>query len=269
MKKLAKAIMIVALIFGLGSCTDSDDNKGMTAVSVRLTDMPGDYQKVNVEVIDVLVKREPVDEATTETEDETGWESIGDVATGIYDLLELTGGVDALLVQGNIPSGMLGQIRLVLGENNTVVIDGTSYPLKTPSAQQSGLKLKLNEELEAGIAYTFLLDFDVDKSVVMAGGSDNINLKPVIRLSVEATSGKISGTVSPSDVQTEVSATNGTDTVSAFTDENGVFVLNGVNPGTYTVTVTPDAASGLAVKTIEDVVVVVGENTDLGAITLE
>jgi hypothetical protein len=272
MKKFVKVITIVALFVGLSSCTDNNDSGELSSVAIKLVDRPGDYEKVNVEVIDVLIKRKAVEENATDstsTDQESGWESVGNVTTGIYDLLELTGGVDALLVEGDIPSGMLGQIRLVLGENNTVVINGVEFPLKTPSAQQSGLKLKVNEELEAGIGYTFILDFNVDKSIVMAGNSGNINLKPVINVSVEAVSGKISGTINPAEVQTEITATDGTNTVSAFADANGVFVLNGVSPGTYTVTTVPAGASGLAEKTISDVEVVAGENTDLGEIVLE
>jgi hypothetical protein len=39
------------------------------------------------------------------------------------------------------------QIRLILGTRNTVVLDIT-YPLSTPSAEQSGLKLQVNQTLQ-------------------------------------------------------------------------------------------------------------------------
>jgi gamma-glutamylcysteine synthetase len=81
-----------------------------------------------------------------EGDDENGWQSIADIDQ-IVDLLELTGGESILLVDDfELPSGMLNQIRLVLGEENTIVIEGEEepIPLKTQSAQQSGLKLKMN-----------------------------------------------------------------------------------------------------------------------------
>lgn len=90
----------------------------------------------------------------------------------MYDLLELTRCVDLLLVDNfDIPSGTLHQIRLVLGDINTIVIDGQTYLLMTPSAEQSGLKIQINQELESDFNYTFILDFDAHQSIVTAGNS--------------------------------------------------------------------------------------------------
>lgn len=257
-------LAIIAITFFNCSNDDNSTNRGTSSISVKLMDRPGDYEHVFVEVLDVKVKvNDPVD-------DENGWVSLEAINTGVYDLLELTGGINVLLVDDYpIPSGTLNQIRLILGENNSVVIDGETFPLNTPSAQQSGLKINVNEVLSPNINYTFLLDFDVDESIVVAGNSGNINLKPVIRASVEAATGVVSGTIFPNDVQTEITATNGVDTVSAYADENGEFVLVGLSAGIYTVTITPDAASGFDVLVIEDVEVAIGESTYLGLITLE
>jgi hypothetical protein len=46
---------------------------------------------------------------------------------------------------------------LLLGDKNTVVVGDKTYDLKTPSAQQSGLKLKINQTLVAGATYEFML----------------------------------------------------------------------------------------------------------------
>lgn len=79
---------------------------------------------------------------------------------GIYNLLDLTGGVSVVLGDAVVPSGYINQIRLVLGTNNTIVVDGVEMPLSTPSAMQSGLKLNLHQELQSGYTYEFLMDFD-------------------------------------------------------------------------------------------------------------
>lgn len=263
--KNLKLILITLLTFGFVACdndTNNSSSQNPSSISVRLQDMPGDYENVFVEIVDVMVKYDS-------DESENGWQSLDAINTGIYDLLELTGGVDVLLVDGyEIPSGELKQIRLVLGDENSVVIDGETFPLNTPSAQQSGLKIHVNQMLEPNINYTFLLDFDVDESIVMAGNSGNINLKPKLRASVEALSGVIVGSISPADVQTEITATNGTDTISAFADMEGNFMLVGVPEGSFTVTVAPDPASGLSDQVIENVQVTVGNTTDLGEIVL-
>ncbi len=265
LKKL-KLIYVTILTLTFIGCNDESNSKldsdGPASISVRLQDMPGDYENVFVEVVDVMVKYDS-------DEGDNGWQSLEAINTGIYDLLELTGGIDVLLVDDyEIPSGVLKQVRLILGEENSVVIDGETFPLKTPSAQQSGLKIQVNQALEPNINYTFLLDFDVDESIIMAGNSGNIILKPKLRASVEALSGIIVGSILPIDVQTEITATNGTDIISSFADADGNFMLVGLPEGSYTVTVTPDESSGLVEQVIEDVSVLVGETTDLGQITL-
>lgn len=243
----------------LVSCNDNDDSQasGTSKITVRMTDGPGDYDEVNVEVVDVEIKSP-----------DGGWMSIGN-NPGVYNLLDLTGGVNVILADSIVPSGYLGQMRLILGENNTVVKDGVTYPLRTPSAQQSGLKLQINQTLEPDFTYNFLLDFDVQHSVVVeAGNSGNYNLHPVIRVTTEAVSGAIKGTVEPIDVPTLASVlVNGVE-VTANTNEFGVFQLNGIPSGTYTVTLTPDPASGHPVLVVDNVVVVNGQITNMGTLTL-
>ncbi len=246
--KLILSSLILIFLFG---CNDSDspsdpNSENTSRISIRLTDGPGDFDNVFIEILDILVK------VNDESDDDNGWQSIGTV-NQIVDLLELTGGENILLVDDfELPSGMLNQIRLVLGEENSIVIKGDTLPLKTPSAQQSGLKLKVNHELEPGFTYNILLDFDVHKSIVIAGNSGNIILKPVIRASTIYGSGKIQGTVNPSDIQVLASVITGDGVeITAYTDDNGVFVLNGVPAGFYTVVLTPDSDSDY-IETFEE-----------------
>ncbi len=250
------------------SCSDDDSDEETARVMVRMTDAPGDYDAVFVDVQDVMIKAN-----ATGGNDEEGWISVGNVETGVYDLLELTGGVTQLLANSEVPAGFYSQMRLVLGNNNSIIVNGETQPLSTPSAQQSGLKLQLNQELEAGKDYEFLLDFDVDRSIVSAGSSGGFSLKPVIRMSATAQTGVISGEVHPSaingaGIQSLVKAENATTTISAYTNANGAFVLNGVPAGTYRITVTPAVASGLSVKTISNVEVAQGATVDLETIFL-
>lgn len=254
---------VVAVAFT--SCSNDDDNlnEETASLTVRMTDAPGDYDEVNVDVQDVMIQMDATDG------DEEGWTSLENVETGVYDLLKLTGGVTQLLGIAEVPAGYLGQIRLVLGDDNTVVVNGESQALSTPSAQQSGLKLQVNQELEAGEDYDFLLDFDVDQSVVSAGSSGGFILKPVIRLiTQEATS--ITGSVHPFNFQSKVTATNSSRSLSAYTStETGDFVLHGVPAGTYKVTITPESGSGFSAKEIPNVEVSAGETVSLGDIDFD
>src|SRR3546814_20987710 len=103
----------------------------------------------------------------------------------MYNLLELVDGHDTLLVDAMIPSGKIHQLRLVLGDENWMTINGEDHALKTPSAQQSGLKLNINADVVPGIIYGLVLYFDVAKSIVEAGNSGKYILKPVIRTFLE------------------------------------------------------------------------------------
>ena len=257
------------------SCNDDDSDGSsseMANLSIRMTDAPGDYDAVFIDVQGIEIQLEADDDLDATDDDGTEWVTVEDVNTGIYDLLELTGGVSQLLADTEVEAGYVGQMRLILGPDNTVVVDGETKALNTPSAQQSGLKLQLNQRLEGGENYAFLLDFDVDQSIVETGNG-GYNLKPVIRLSAEANAGMVVGTtVVPaalsSDVQSLVVLTGNGITVSAYTNNDGDFALNGVPAGTYDVKITPQISSGLTVYTVSDVEVRPNETTDLGEIEL-
>ena len=261
-------LMLFSLLFITSSCSDDDDGsnlpgQGTAKVAVRLVDAPGDYEKVNIDIQDVMINRTD--------ESESGWVSLTDVNTGVYDLLELTGGTSVLLAENDLATGELEQIRLVLGSENTLVIDGEEVPLTTPSAQQSGLKIDLDDtELEDGFTYEIILDFDADKSIVKAGESSQYILKPVINASWKVNSGQITGVVNPTEFQTLASViTKDNDTISSFTNQNGVYVLYGVPAGTYQVNLLPETDSGYRLTTLSEVVVENGQITDVASTDLE
>ncbi|WP_133355842.1 DUF4382 domain-containing protein [Seonamhaeicola sediminis] len=274
LKKL-KLIIPVLFVSFLFSCNDSESseiNKSAPTISVRLVDAPGDYEAVNVEIVDVMIRMDA--EGEEDTDDESEWMSLNS-ESGIVNLLDFTGGFSKVLVEKHtIPTGTLSQIRLVLGDGNTIVLtgeegeDNKEYDLKTPSAQQSGLKVKIDTPIERGFTYDFILDFDVEKSIVHAGNSDNIILKPVIYASAEATSGIIEGTVSPNNVpamtKVIVNDPDGDYEVSAYTNESGAFALWGVPAGTYEVMVMPlDVEGDYNGASATDIVVVNGEITTI------
>ncbi len=76
------------------------------------------------------------------------------------------------------------EVRLILMDtgNEYTRSDSSVCELKTPSAQQSGLKIKLPDtfSFQPGLYYSIHLSFDVDKSVVDLGNGGCL-LKPVIK----------------------------------------------------------------------------------------
>ncbi len=251
------------------ACNSSENatNTDTASISIKLVDDPGDYENVFVDIIDVMVKYD-----TDDADDNSGWQSLDIINPGVYDLLELTGGLSLELVDNaDIETGTLKQIRLVLGDANSVLLSGEteSRPLTTPSAQQSGLKIMVNQTIEAGFNYDFILDFDVDESIVVAGNSGNIILKPVLRASLEINSGSLSGSVLPTGIAVEIVASNGTINATTNTNDLGNFQILGLPEGFYTVTITPEVESNLNPVVIEDVEITVGQTTVLDQIILE
>jgi hypothetical protein len=253
---MKKTIGILALSLALFSCTSED---GTARLEIRLTDAPGDYEAVHVDIQGMEIHADEGDASN-------GWRTL-DVQKGRYNLLELTNGIDTLLTTAVLPAGRVSQIRLILGDDNSVTIDGQELELTTPSAQHSGLKLNVHANLTEGITYTILLDFDAARSIVKTG-SGAYNLKPVIRTITEATSGAIKGTVSPVESLPAVFAIVGSDTLgTTYADDAGNYFLKGLPAGSYKVSF--DAKEGYTDFSQEGVSVSVGSVTDMGNVSLQ
>ena len=142
-----------------------------TTVKIRLTDNPVDAEEVNVDIQQVRVKfRE---------DSATGWANL-DTHAGIYNLLGLQNGVDTLLAVGTIPTNVVKEIRLVLGTDNSIKVAGVTYPLTIPSGSESGLKIKVNKQLN-GTLDSLLIDFDAALSIHQIG-TGAFHLKPVLKI---------------------------------------------------------------------------------------
>ena len=111
--------------------------------------------------------------------------------------------------------------------------------------------------------YTVLLDFDANKSVVKLGNG-GYQLKPVIRTIEKAISGSIKGKITPIGTMAVVEATSSTAvSYTSNVNENGDFLVMGLPPGTYTITITP--ALPLLPVTKTEIVVTAGLTTDIGS----
>jgi hypothetical protein len=255
MKNVLKSLSVLLLVAVFFACSDDEKN---ARLQVYLTDAPGDYQEVNVEIEGVEIHR-------SDDESESGWEAL-QINSGVYNLLELTNGLDTLLGEISIPAGKISQIRLKLGDNNTLKINDTMHALTTPSGQQSGLKLQVHETLAEGITYKILLDFDVARSIVLTG-SNSYKLKPVIRTITEAQDGAIRGIVDPAESTPAIYAIANTDTVgTTYSDSTGHFLIRGLPAGSYTVIFSPNSNFSLTQK--ENVGVQIGNVTELGVVTI-
>ncbi|KMQ70126.1 DUF4382 domain-containing protein [Chryseobacterium koreense] len=256
---MKKSMILAGIIsaFTMWSCsTDTATGNDTAMVNVKLTDAPALYDAVNIDIQKV--------EFTTNN----GTTTFNAVNPGVYNLLNFRNGMDVLLSQAILPVGNVSQMRLILGNNNSVVVNGVTYPLDTPSAQQSGLKLNWNQTLSPNGAYNVWIDFDAGRSIVKTGNG-SYKLKPVLRAFSEATDGQIKGYVQPQAANAMVHVIKAADTIAtALPNADGFFMFRGLPANTYNVSFDAAANTGYIDQNKADVNVVFGQITDLGITTL-
>ena len=255
MKKLFPLLLLVGLIL----CSCEEQNFEKSRLNILLIDKPADYQSVNIEVVGVEINY-------AKDGDESEWSSL-EANAGIYDLLSLTAGNEALLVSSEIEAGLISQVRLILGDNNSIITEEGEFDLNTPSGQSSGFKLNIHQDFLEGLDYTIILDFDVSKSILE--NPRKYILKPVIRASLQAMNGAIKGVIDPLEEGVVVYALQGDeDIISTYTDESGLFLLRGLEQGIYTISIDIPDESVYEDLLVESVEVKSGEVTDLGTMEL-
>ena len=171
-------------------------------LSIRLTDEPINAEEVNVDIQSIIIK-------TNE-----GFDSVAlETAAGIYNLLDYQDGVDTLIGNVIIDFENIKEIRLILGENNSIKVDGVLYPLIIPSGGQTGLKIKVNIDVTNSELVEILIDFDALKSIVKKGNG-TYHLKPVLKIKKIIKDGEIDienedGTDDENEFQEDVDCTRG------------------------------------------------------------
>ncbi len=235
----AGAVLLVA------GCSSGVEGTGQ--IAVQMTDAPGDgVQSATVWISRIYLVG--------------GSETSGpryDVSTTaqMFDLLTLTNGATAALGTATIPVGDYTQLRFVVDSARVTLkaplmfSDGSSSKvLKTPSGQQSGIKVNFSGPVHVAAGQTILVvDFDVARNFVFTGPSASptgVIFKPVLHATVRDVAGSIAGTVLPANSKSRLYAIMNGDTVtSALADSvTGAYKLWFLPPGSYAVAAT---ATGL------------------------
>lgn len=182
-----------------------------------------------------------------------GWHTLAKERRS-FDLLQLQNGVRTALLDADVPAGIWDEFRFVIDEAQITLVDGRVFPLKIPSGEQSGLKVKVSPSIvvAGGLSPELLIDFDVDESFVVQGnaktpaGIKGFLFKPVIKAENLSASGRVVGTVTsnertPDDASDDVPTpgvevsvhAGGVVAAVTSTDTLGAYVLPGLPPGIY------------------------------------
>ncbi|RAJ12832.1 DUF4382 domain-containing protein [Arenibacter echinorum] len=289
------ALFFVFIVFT--SCTDNDDkNSDYGRLSVNLTDAPFPHDLVaeaNVTIFkiearykgDMDINSEVGDnsDSSMETEEKSSFMVLMEDEMEV-NLLDLTNGVTKNLVDLEVPVGTYDLIRVYVKGVNVVLTDGSTFDLKVPSGEQSGIKIFIKPGLvvNGGLSADLLLDFDVSKSFVAKGGGSNFenitgfNFKPVIKACNMSTAGTLSGMVTTLQEEVAVGlegaqvAVFAADTLNTttFTDADGKYMVMGLMAGEYDVevelsTYLKETVTGIDIvasnKTSQDFILVAGE----------
>lgn len=98
----------------------------------------------------------------------------------VYNILDYKNGLDTVIANGTIPAtSVVKQLKLVLGNNNTVKLGGKFFPL-TSMDTNNELTLKVDKKLNRYIEHVTIV-FDPANSVSM-GLNGSYQLKPSVMI---------------------------------------------------------------------------------------
>ena len=253
------AFLSIIIIFAFTACEKDATGleSGQGRLNVYMTDAAALYDSVNITFSHVSAHID------------SDWVMVtGDPIT--VDLLKWTNGNKLLIGSADVPAGKYTQVRILI-DDAEIGVDGEVHPLTVPSGAKTGLKFGPQFTVEEGSIYELVFDFDANRSIVVNGpkkAPKGYKLKPHMRMIATAVAGSISGMVSnPKDVPIAYAIQEDDTVTSSLVDTvGGYFMLGFLPEGEYTVSI---------VDTInlefnrDNVMVLVGENNDLGSVTLE
>ncbi len=296
MKSRNVLILLLAVTPMLMMVSCKKESANASTVKFKLTDAPGAYDAVNIEIKGIEVYSEG-----------QGWVTFNS-DLGVVNLLDYMNGQTTLLAQGELKAGTVTAAHLIIGTNNSVVIDGVTHQLQSSAALQAGLSVNLNNNLQAGQTYEWTIDFDAAQSIQANSTNTAFTLAPTLHLIVDGassvsingsgngsgsgstsggimiggvlvgggsstvvnsnTTGSISGSLNTTVGLAMIYATNSQgQTTSTMTSLTGGFTLSAVQSGAYNISIDP-VLPLLSTKTISNVQVAAGQTTSLGLVSM-
>src|SRR6476661_7424035 len=108
--KILILMLVAAPMLMMVGCNKEKANT--STMRFKLTDAPGAYDAVNIDIQGVKVF------STTQ-----GWVTFSS-SLGVVNILDYTNGQTTLITEGTIDAGTITQAQLILGSNNSVVVGG-------------------------------------------------------------------------------------------------------------------------------------------------
>src|SRR6185503_7543603 len=199
------------------------------------------------------------------------WISLS-INPGVYNILRFRNGIDTLFATGTLPNARVQKVRLTLGDQNRVMKNGQSFPLKVHDNDREVVANLENENFEIvpPDQVLFWIDFDASRSIQTdnsgSGNNNGYRLKSHIKIFTRSHSGRIEGRVLPRAADPLIMAITGTDTTTAIPEDDGEFKIVGLTAGTYKLFI--DGRNNYKDTTINNVIVRNREDTHIPTVTL-
>lgn len=179
MRSLKTLFFSFLIIISFQGCSKDSLNEPVlnTTVSVKLNGTQSQYDEVWIEITDVLLKVIDNENAPN------CWLSLKTTDNQIYNYIDITKTYNLDLVnEVNIPSGIIYEIKLVYGDNNSLTYNGKPINLNTNSVYQSSSGVRIDQNLESDKQYIFNLEFETNNSILETPNENYYILQPILSL---------------------------------------------------------------------------------------
>jgi hypothetical protein len=164
-----KRLLLVPVIFLPFTFSCKEKEIKFSPVHFYLMDSPSGFDSIHIHIKKI--------EANVIT-DSAVWVPV-DTKDTMVNVFHLQDSITLQVAHDNVPMGLLKRIRFILGNDNSVVVKGVSYPLQLPPTGSPALLIDIDKKLNE-VFNGFILDFDASQSIIEDSGS--YRLEPVIKL---------------------------------------------------------------------------------------
>ncbi len=148
------------LLICFTSCTKDDVNAEVTSITVKLKSTSQEHDKVFIDIEDVQFKVKEDDN------EPNAWMSLNAINQGTYNACDLNEDSALLLVDHiEIEPTFIHEIRLVLGDNNFMDVNGLLISLEVENLGNATPSNLVKSELVSNRSYEFVIDFNIDESI--------------------------------------------------------------------------------------------------------
>lgn len=284
------ALAVSVAATSMFSCNKSSEAIESEKVSLYLTDDPALYSNVFVDIKFVEVKvqegyktvehrgeKDDDDDDHFDDNDKDAdndnsskdkygkWDTLT-IRSGVYDILKLRNGVDTIFGQGHV-KGRVRKIRLTLGDKNSIVVSGTSYPLYLLQGANKYVYVKIHNRHHDVLGvnhYGYWLDFNLTNSILEQ--NNRYYLKPEIKPFAHLHFGQVAGKVFPDDARPVVAIYNTLNAGVAIAEKSGEYKIKGLAEGTYKMTFK--GSNGFKDTTVNDIKIIKSKETRMPEIRL-